>query len=122
MTFTPNEVRYLAGQRLGRLATIGPDGAPQVRPVAFFVHGAAGTSDVGGLHMGTTQKFRNVERDGRAALVVDDLAPGDGWNPRALEVRGRAEALRDHEPPREGFSREIIRIHADRVISWGVGD
>ena len=33
--FTPEELAYLAGQRLGRLATVGPDGAPHVMPVSF---------------------------------------------------------------------------------------
>jgi len=35
MTFTDAQTGYLASQRLGRLATIGPDGSPQVKPVGF---------------------------------------------------------------------------------------
>jgi pyridoxamine 5'-phosphate oxidase family protein len=49
---------------------------------------------------------------GRAAIVIDDLASTDPWHPRAVEVRGRAEALR--EP------RALIRIHPERIISWGL--
>jgi pyridoxamine 5'-phosphate oxidase family protein len=32
MSFTDAERNYLAGQMLGRFATVGPDGTPQVRP------------------------------------------------------------------------------------------
>jgi hypothetical protein len=34
-TFTEAEIAYLVTQPLGRLATLGPDGAPQTRPVGF---------------------------------------------------------------------------------------
>jgi hypothetical protein len=33
--FTPAEKVYLQSQRLGRLATVGPDGQPHVVPVGF---------------------------------------------------------------------------------------
>jgi pyridoxamine 5'-phosphate oxidase family protein len=36
MTFTSSELAYLTTRSLGRLATIGPDGAPQVHPVAYW--------------------------------------------------------------------------------------
>jgi pyridoxamine 5'-phosphate oxidase family protein len=35
MIFTEVELEYLAGQRLGRLATSQPDGTLQVSPVGF---------------------------------------------------------------------------------------
>jgi Pyridoxamine 5'-phosphate oxidase len=33
--FTDSELQYLAGQRLGRIATVGPDGQPHVVPTSF---------------------------------------------------------------------------------------
>ena len=72
--------------------------------------------------MGTTRKFANVEATGKASLVIDDIASYDPWKVRGVEIRGRAEALRDVEPPSAYFSREIIRIHPTRVIDWGLGD
>ena len=92
--FTPAELAYLRSQKLGRLATVGPDGAPQVRPVGFAVDAETGTIDIIGRDNPATQKWRNVVRDGRVALVVDDLAPGGGWHPRAVEVRGRPRPCR----------------------------
>ena len=45
MSFTPNEIEYLGGQRLGRLATVGADGEPHSVPVGFHYNAALGTID-----------------------------------------------------------------------------
>jgi pyridoxamine 5'-phosphate oxidase family protein len=71
------------------------------------------TIDVTGHGLEQTKKFRDVERTGRAAIVIDDLASVSPWRPRAIEVRGRAEALRAPEV--------LIRIHPERIVSWGLG-
>ncbi len=117
--FSAAQRQYLTGQRLARLATVAPDGTVQNNPVTFFLH-ADDTVDIGGNHMGDTKKFRNVRAGSRVALVVDDLAPGGGWNPRMVEIRGTAQALSGVEPPANGFSPEVIRITPDRVISFGL--
>ncbi len=119
VVFSAAERNYLAGQRLARLASVSPDGVVQNNPVTFFLR-ADNTIDIGGLRMGATKKFRNVAAGSRVALVVDDLAPGGGWNPRMVEIRGRAEALSGVQPPRPGFSPEIIRITPEKVFSYGL--
>lgn len=118
--FSDVELEYLRGQRLGRLATVAPDGAPQNNPVGFRYNPETNTIDIGGLHMGTTRKFRNVERSSKVAFVVDDIASLQPWRVRGVEVRGEAEALRDQPPEHAHFSSEIIRIHPRRIISWGL--
>lgn len=120
MNLSENERNYLNSQPLGRLATLAPDGSPQSRPVGFFLNEALGTIDIGGHNLGHSQKFRNVQRDGRVTLVVDDLASIDPWAPRGIEIRGDAEALTDADPPRPGFSTELIRIRPTRVLAWGL--
>jgi pyridoxamine 5'-phosphate oxidase family protein len=35
--FTDKELEYLAGQRLGRIAPVGPDGQPHVVPTTFRI-------------------------------------------------------------------------------------
>lgn len=113
--FSEAELAYLNGERrLGRLATVGAEGTPHVVPVGWSYNVEHDTIDVGGRDFDRTKKFRDVTRSERAAIVIDDLASVDPWRPRAVEVRGRAEALR--EP------RALIRIHPDRVISWGLGE
>ncbi|GAA4248857.1 PPOX class F420-dependent oxidoreductase [Dactylosporangium darangshiense] len=120
MTFTQAELDYLATQRLGRLATVSPDGQVQNNPVGFFVDGATGAIVIGGGAMGGTKKFRNVQRGSTVALVVDDLASVDPWTVRGIEIRGTAEALTDQDPPMRGMSREVIRITPNKITSWGL--
>ena len=120
MTLTDAERDYVAGQILGRLATVRPDGSLQNNPVAFTYDPERGTIDITGRAMGQTSKFRNVAANGEAALVVDDVASFDPWTARGVEIRGWAEALRDEEPSSSYATRELIRIHPRRVISWGV--
>jgi pyridoxamine 5'-phosphate oxidase family protein len=118
--FTSDELDYLRGQRLARLATMAPDGTLQNNPVAFFVHASAGTVDVGGGRLLRTRKFRNVQTHPQVALVIDDLETIDPWRPRCLEIRGRAEALPDADPPARGFGPGVIRIHPEVVFSFGI--
>lgn len=111
--FTDAEVRYLAGGRqLGRVATVGADGTPHVVPVAWIYNAARDTIDIGGHDLERTKKFRDVQRTGRAAIVIDDLASTEPWRPRGIEVRGRGEAIALPTP--------LIRIHPERIVSWGI--
>ena len=111
--FTEAELRYLTGgQQLGRIATVGADGTPHVVPVAWIYNAARDTIDVGGHGLEESKKFRDVARTGRAAIVIDDLASPDPWHPRAVEVRGRAEAIALPTP--------LIRVHPERIVSWGL--
>jgi pyridoxamine 5'-phosphate oxidase family protein len=111
--FTEAELRYLTGgQQLGRIATVGADGTPHVVTVAWIYNAARDTIDVGGHGLEESKKFRDVARTGRAAIVIDDLASTDPWHPRAVEVRGRAEAIALPTP--------LIRVHPERIVSWGL--
>ena len=111
--FTDDELEYLLGKRrLARVATVGPAGTPHVVPVGWSFNAELDAIEVGGHDFAESKKFRDVQRHGRAAIVIDDLASTDPWRPRGVEVRGRAEAV---EAP-----RPVIRIHPERIVSWGV--
>jgi pyridoxamine 5'-phosphate oxidase family protein len=110
--FTDSELEYLGERRLGRIATVGGDGTPHVVPVGWSLNRELDTIDLGGRNFAETKKFRDVLRNGRAAIVIDDLESTDPWKPRGIEVRGRAEAI-DGERP-------LIRIHPERIVSWGI--
>jgi pyridoxamine 5'-phosphate oxidase family protein len=111
--FRESEIAYMAGGRqLGRIATVGADGTPHVVPVAWIYNAVRDTIDVGGHELERTKKFRDVLRNGRAAIVIDDLASTDPWRPRGIEVRGRGEAIAMPTP--------LIRIHPERIVSWGL--
>jgi pyridoxamine 5'-phosphate oxidase family protein len=111
--FTGEELSYLTGERrLARLATVGKDGTPHVTPVGFSYNAELGTIDIGGHDQANTKKYRDVRRTGRAAIVIDDVPPP--WQPRGIEVRGRAEAVNGERP--------LIRIHPERIVSWGISN
>jgi pyridoxamine 5'-phosphate oxidase family protein len=112
--FTAAELGYLTGGvQLGRIATVGSDGTPHVVPVSWIYNAARDSIDIGGHELERSKKFRDVLRTGRAAIVIDDLESVDPWRPRAIEVRGRAEAIALPTP--------LIRIYPERIISWGLG-
>jgi len=118
--FTDSELAYLAGQRLGRLATVAPSGAPQNNPVGFSVNTELGTIDIFGFDMAKSKKYRNLKGNPNVAFVVDDLASVDPWVVRGVEIRGIAEALDGVKPPIAQQSQQAIRVHPKRIISWGV--
>lgn len=127
-TFTEAEVRYLHSQALGRLATVGPDGAPHVKPVGVFYDADTETIVIGSHGgMARTRKYRDVQDHPDVAVVVDDLAALDPWTPRGLEIRGHAETL---ETGGEEIGRKVgagfefdpawIRITPRRIVTWGI--
>jgi pyridoxamine 5'-phosphate oxidase family protein len=113
--FTDRELEYLTDRdagRLARIATVGKDGTPHVVPVGWSFNPEFDSADVGGMKLTGTKKFRDARRGGRAAIVIDDLAGTDPWQPRGIEVRGRAETV--EEPG------ALIRIHPERIVTWGL--
>jgi PPOX class probable F420-dependent enzyme len=113
----------------GFVATVMPDGAPQVTPVWVDYDG---THVIFNTAKGRV-KERNLRRDGRVALVVSDPA-----NPyRYIQVRGRASLSEesadahidklakkylgmDKYPHRQpGEVRVIVRITPEAVQTWG---
>jgi len=69
--FTDAERQYLNQQPLGRLATIGPEGGPQTRPVGFTFNAGLDTIDIGGRNMAASRKYRNVQADSRVSLTAN---------------------------------------------------
>lgn len=121
--FSPAEIGYLQSQRLGRLATVGPDGQPHVVPVGFRYNPELDTIDIGGHDFAKRKKFRDVQRNPLVAIVVDDLASVSPWRPRGIEIRGEAGVLLsggEQVGPR--FDPEMFRVRPTRVVSWGIAD
>lgn len=117
--FTDNELGYLAQQRLGRIATVGPQGQPHVVPTSFRYNAEHDAIDVGGLRMSQTKKLRDVQRTGQASIVIDDVLPP--WQPRMIEIRGTAAVLPEGgKALNERFDDTIVRIQPTRIISFGI--
>lgn len=115
---SPAELAYLTEEsRLGRVATADGKGRPHVTPVGMWRYRTdLGVIDIAGRDFASTRKYRNVQTNPQAALVVDDVAAGDGWNPRGVMLEGPAEALEDDG----GGGGPVIRLSPDRVVSWGL--
>ena len=122
MVFSAPELDFLSAQRLGRLATMQPDGTLQVNPVGFMFNAEFGTFDIHGNRISASRKFKNVADNGKVAFVVDDVASVDPWRVRCLEIRGHAKAVTSTGTPREGLADALIRIYPERVISFGIED
>lgn len=128
--FSDAEIGYLTSQPIARLATVDADGTPHVTPVGVFYDADDGSVIVAGYAgtgMATSKKFRDAQARPEVAYVVDDLAATDPWTPRGIEIRGRAEIvleggkeLGERVSATMPFDPAFIRIHARRVLSWGI--
>ncbi len=113
---TPDELAFLGSTRLlARLATVGVQGQPHVVPVGWFYDERSGAFEVGGRALESTRKYRNVQRNPRAALVIDDVLPP--WRPRAVHVQGPAETVAADAVT---GTPALIRLLPERITSWGV--
>lgn len=113
--FTEREREYLKSRKLGRIATVGRGGQPDVAAIAIDFDGERFT--VHGARMTGTIKFNNVRRGGnRVAIIVDDLPgdarPGEG-KARGVKIYGSAEIV-------EGDGAPVIVVTPDRLWSWGI--
>jgi len=121
--FTDAEYDYLNSHTLGRLASIGAGGTPEVHPVTFTVDPHTCCIEIGGPGLRDTHKYRNIRRDPRVSLIVDDeerQPPGsDRARSRGIEIRGTPE-LSERTPVSPGMDADIIRIRPALIDSWNV--
>jgi pyridoxamine 5'-phosphate oxidase family protein len=120
MTLTNAEQRFLARQARGHLATIGPDGFPQVKPLAFTYNTALGTIDITGWQMAGSAKYRNVRANPQVAFVVDEVTAPSMEGAHFLEIRGDAETAVGTHDLQGHLAPEIIRIRPRRVVGYNV--
>ena len=119
--FTENEIEYLRGQRLGRLATVAADGSPHVVPVGFRLNAEDTALEVGGHGLSQSKKWRDLHANDQIAIVIDDLVSTNPWTPRGIEIRGKAELHSDGgQKFGPGWDSAWIRIVPRRIVSWGI--
>ena len=80
------------GTRTGKLSTVRADGSPHVAPIWFLLDGNDIVFNTGK----ETVKGRNLARDDRVALCVDDDRPPFGF----VVLQGRARLSEDLEEVR----------------------
>jgi pyridoxamine 5'-phosphate oxidase family protein len=121
--FTEKEIEYLTGQRLGRLATVTPDGHAHVVPTGFRLSDERTAIEIGGHNLASRRPLylRNIEANPWVAFVVDDLAAVNPWTPRGVTIRGRAEIhAQGGQRLGPGFDSLLLRITPTRITSWGI--
>jgi pyridoxamine 5'-phosphate oxidase family protein len=122
--FSEKEVQYLKSQHLARISTVSPENLqPDVSPVGFDFDGEY--FYVGGLNLSKTRKYKNVLKNDKVALVIDDLETVNPWAPRGIRIYGTADIVsrqggymdRAHpsSPP-----PSYIRIRPLQKWSWAV--
>jgi PPOX class probable F420-dependent enzyme len=88
---TPEEIRAFLGHgtRTAKVATNGPGGQPHVMPVWFALDG----EELVFTTWGDSDKGRNLRRDPRASIVVDDDVPPFAF----VHMRGHVTLSEDLE-------------------------
>ena len=125
--FSQKEIEYLKSQRLARIATAADSTReqgsvqPDVVPVGFDFDGEY--LYIGGMNLLKSTKFRNVTKNDKVAIVIDDLKSIDPWDPRGIRIYGTADIVTrqggymedtDHSSP------QYIRVSPKKKWSWGV--
>ncbi|MEV4918255.1 PPOX class F420-dependent oxidoreductase [Streptomyces tirandamycinicus] len=100
------------GTRTAKLSTVRADGGPHIAPVWFLLDGDHVVFTTGR----ETVKGRNLARDGRVALCVDDDRPPFSF----VVVQGRVELGEDAEQLRHWATRIAARyMGEDRAEEYG---
>ncbi len=85
------------GTRTGKLSTVRADGSPHIAPIWFLLDGDDLVFNTGK----ETVKGRNLARDGRVALCVDDDQPPFAF----VVLQGQAELIEDIDQVRHWAAR-----------------
>jgi pyridoxamine 5'-phosphate oxidase family protein len=135
--FSQKEIEYIKSQRLARIATAatssvasskgdeqqGEDTSiqPDVVPVGFDFD-----DDyfyIGGMNLVKSTKYKNVLKNNKVAIIIDDLKSVDPWDPRGIKVYGTADIVTRHGGYMEGTGHpnpSYIRVKSDKKWSWGI--
>jgi pyridoxamine 5'-phosphate oxidase family protein len=127
--FSQNEIEYLKSQRIARIATGSVSSEdkrsiqPDVVPVDFDFDGEY--IYVSGLNILKSTKYKNILKNNKVALVIDDLKTVDPWDPRGIRIYGVADVVtrQGGYMDQTGHTEDqYIRILPSKKWSWGVDE
>ncbi len=126
--FSEKEIEYLKSQHLARIATAAQSSVegsiqPDVVPVGFDFDGDY--LYVGGLNILKSTKYKNVLKNNKVAIVIDDLKSVDPWDPRGIKIYGTADVVNRQGGYMEGTGHsnpQYIRISPKKKWSWGIDE
>ena len=134
--FSEKEIEYIKSQRLARIATASVFSEekeedkqrsvqPDVVPVGFDFDGKY--FYVSGINILKSTKYKNVLKNNKVALVIDDLKSVDPWNPRGIRIYGTADIVSRQDGYMERGTdhpnnnpHQYIRIRPEKKWSWGI--
>lgn len=126
--FSQKETEYLRSQRLARIgtaaagaSTTGGSIQPDVVPVGFDFDGQY--FYVSGMNLIKSTKYKNVQKNPKVALVIDDLNSVNPWEPRGIRVYGTADIVTrqgGYMQQTDHPSATYIRIKPLKKWSWGI--
>jgi PPOX class probable F420-dependent enzyme len=111
---TPEEIKTFltTGTRTGKLSTVRADGRPHVAPIWFVLDGDDLLFNTGG----STVKAKNMLRDNRVSICVDDETP-----PFAFVIVEGTAVLKDNPPENLHWATQIggRYMGADQAEAFG---
>lgn len=111
--FSEKELAYLRTQKLLRLATVEPDGQPDVDAVGFEFDGQY--FYIGGLALQTSRKYKSVAAGHtKVSLIIDDQ---ENAKPRGIKLHGVAKIIQ--RPGRVGVT-EYLAVRPTVSWHWGI--
>ena len=124
--FSQKEAEYLRSQRLARIGTAAASSTggsiqPDVVPVGFDFDGDY--FYVSGMNLIKSTKYKNVQKNPKVALVIDDLNSVNPWEPRGIRVYGIADVVTRQDgymQQTDHPSATYIRIKPLKKWSWGI--
>src|SRR5215475_3792446 len=125
--FSQKEIEYLKSQRIARIATASASSEdigstqPDVVPVGFDFDGEY--LYVSGMNILKSTKYKNILKNNKVAVVIDDLKTVDPWDPRGIRIYGVADVI-----TRQGgymdqtghTEHQYIRILPIKKWGWGI--
>jgi pyridoxamine 5'-phosphate oxidase family protein len=123
--FSQKEIEYFMSQQLARVATASTSSEeksflqPDVVPVSFDFDGEffyiRGTSILKSII------YKNVLKNDKVAIVIDDLGGVDPPNPRGIRIYGNANIVsRQGGYMDQNLQHHYIRISPKKKWSWGI--
>ena len=117
---TDHELAFIKEQRIGRLATASPTGAPDVAPALAIYRRSLGVFLFGGQGIERTRRYNNARRNPQASVVFDALS----WEPyelRGVKVAGSISVhLADDEINLGTMGIPLLVLRPERKWSWGL--
>jgi len=125
--FSKKEIEYIKSQPIIRIATASKSAdetsQPDVVPVGFDFDGKY--FYIGGMNILKSTKYKNILKNSKVALVLDDLKTITPWDLRGIKIYGTADTIdRDdgYMSKTDHPNSHYIRITPIKKWSWGIDE